>query len=366
MNNRWLSQWLLAVVLATSMPTLAADTLAPLLDAKELELSWQLRPARTVVPGERVRIDITIATRRWFTGGTRIQLPSVPNLLLKQNQQFATNASERRADGGWTLQRWTLDASAVAAGIYKIPPITLRASIAGEAGRSIEGSLRTDPIVISAATPAALLDAEQWVASPAASLAVSNDAGGELAVGDAVKRVITVTADDVLALQLPVPPLPELPGLQAYRQPPLLRTRANRGKLQGERRDTQLWIATEPGTYAIPGIQMNWWDTTAQRLVVLSAPATTVTVTGDENPIGAFGSSLPLRWLLPLALVGLMLALLARRSVSAGLSVWGLRVRTYIKRGLTKWRQLSAPALPQRLNPGGSDSAPAATSPPPR
>ena len=45
----------------------------------------------------------------WFTGGTRIRLPEVPGLVILQTEQFASNASERRGDQNWVLQRWTLD-----------------------------------------------------------------------------------------------------------------------------------------------------------------------------------------------------------------------------------------------------------------
>jgi hypothetical protein len=54
------------------------ESIAELQAAGLLEITWQVTPERVVVPGERIRIDITVATRRWFTGGTRIHCHRYP------------------------------------------------------------------------------------------------------------------------------------------------------------------------------------------------------------------------------------------------------------------------------------------------
>ena len=47
-----------------------------------VEVSAALNPAQGAVPGERVEVEITVATPRWFTAGTRINLPEVPDMVM--------------------------------------------------------------------------------------------------------------------------------------------------------------------------------------------------------------------------------------------------------------------------------------------
>lgn len=342
----------------------ARDEFATRVNAGEVELDVRVEPERAVVPGERIRIDITVGTRRWFTGGTRIRLPAVPDMILKQNQQFAVNASERRSDGGWTLQRWTIDGSVTRPGVYTIPPISLAVQIAGDAGRSLSGTLKTEALTITSALPGELQPLTQWVASADATLTQELDLAEPLSPGDAVRRTLSLRAIDVLSLQLPALSTPAIEGLQHYPEPPVLRDRHNRGAMQAERRETTVWIATKPGEYTLPAVNVFWWDTGTSSLRTLSAPAVTLTVSGE--PDHSLSSQIPrsVVW----AILGIFSA-----AVCIGLAGYyrlHRRLGRYLKgahSSLTAaWQRFRRPVLPERLNPGGSDSAPAASSPPRR
>lgn len=358
-----LRHYLIILLLMAMADAVGQESIAELQAAGLLEITWQVTPERVVVPGERIRIDITVATRRWFTGGTRIHLPPVPDMILKQNQQFATNASERRSDGGWTLQRWTIDASTVTAGNYLIPPIRLDVNVAGDAGRALKGSLKTDPIALYSAVPPTLQNLDHWVAAPELTLQESLSDLTGLTVGSAVRRTITLTATDVMAMQLPAQTLSEQPGLQGYSEPPVLRNRSNRGSMRAERRDSRVWIVTEPGTHTLPAATVNWWNTHSQTLEVVSLAPVTLTVSGIQDSRSGVNS-----W--PMLGLWILAGLSGLLGWRYGVRRWAL-IAAY-RNGLNKmqarvaagWRALRRPPLPDRLNPGGIDSAPAASSRP--
>ena len=72
-----IAQFWLVIVLGPGLSDSMAQEKDGLVEVRAL-----LNPAVGAVPGERVEIEITVATPRWFTAGTRISLPEVPDLVL--------------------------------------------------------------------------------------------------------------------------------------------------------------------------------------------------------------------------------------------------------------------------------------------
>ena len=86
-----------------------ATTVEELLDTNRLQLRSWLLPAQKIVPGQQIKLNIEIATDRWFTGGTRIKIPEIPGLVILQTDDFASNSSEQRRGQSWVVQRWSLE-----------------------------------------------------------------------------------------------------------------------------------------------------------------------------------------------------------------------------------------------------------------
>ena len=84
-------------------------TLDDLIAAQRLTIATRLLPDDNIMVGQKLALEITIATDRWFKGGTRIRLPEVSGLVFLQTEQFASNASEQRQGQSWVLQRWSID-----------------------------------------------------------------------------------------------------------------------------------------------------------------------------------------------------------------------------------------------------------------
>ena len=322
-------------------------------EAHELvEVTATLNPAQGAVPGERVEIEITVATPRWFTAGTRINLPEVPDLVMVQNQDFAANATERRAGISWSVQRWSIDAFATQEGILRIPPIDVSVSVSESAAREFHTTLKTDPLTLTIDLPEELKALDYWVASPDVTLVQSLEKFGDAYLGSAITRRVAIKAQDVMAMFLPRVDHQPLDLLQTYPQPSVLKNSSNRGRLSAERKETTTWIASAPGSAIIPGVQINWWNTTTRRLEVLTTDSIQFEIRGElpprsltwEQRLERFYPFLP--WL---GLVGIIVILAvfgyltrAGRSVAAGvLTLW------------RRWEQSRRPLLADRLNPKG-------------
>lgn len=341
------------------------DEMSQLIAQGQLTISTEISPSEPVVPGQRVKLIIKVATPRWFTDGTQIRKPEVPGLVILQNQDFAANANEQRDGQNWTVQRWALDVFATAPGSFAVPPIAVTVSVSTSPGRSVRGTALAPATQIVAALTAPLEGIEQWVASPAVTLEQTLEGlpeNGILAVGAAVRRQINLKAEQVMPMMLPAPATSKVPGLQGYSEPPILRADSNRGALSAERRDTVTYIATEPGQSVLPEITLQWWHTEQHRLTTVTLPAISVTVSDALATAGDW----PARALLAgQLLTGCVLAaLFARWGRRHNLVAQLQRVAKRMRQQLTeRWRQLRSPALAKRLNPDGSAGVLEATSP---
>lgn len=345
-------------LLVAALPVWGAS-LEALLDDGRLAVTTAVEPASGAVPGQRLRLQITVATPRWFTGGTRIVLPEVPDLVILQNQDFALNTTERRGGETWTAQRWTLDVFALRAGSFQIPPITLSTGVSIGPAATATGDIEAPGIRLEIALPDALVGEQDWVASPALTLEQTLEVDPEVALGAAIERRISVSADDVMAMMLPEPAFADHPGLQRYPQPPRLANRANRGSLSASRSDAVTYIATRPGAIELPPIRVHWWNTVTGEFTALEVPGTRFTVVGELPPK-------PVDWrdLIPwgLGLAGLAVAVVLLR-LAIGLGAVAM-LSAMIGRARAMWREFRRPGLPDRLNPGGSSGQPAAALPP--
>jgi hypothetical protein len=334
-----------------------ATTVEELLDADRLQLRSWLLPAQNIVPGQQIKLNIEVATDRWFTGGTRIKIPEIPGLVILQTDDFASNSSEQRRGQSWVVQRWSLEIYAQTDGQFKIPPITASVKVSGDNGQNIEGEVRAPALEFSAARPEALSRAQHWVAAPNYKISQSFDRSLDgLQVGDALARQIDFRAGDVMAMMLPAFAEEGIEGLTAYPEPPVLNNNSNRGTVTASRTERIVYIAEEPGEYRLPAQDFYWWDTTTAQVQMLTLASVDVLVgasgtsTQESKPSPTPGFRFLAPWLMGLLALGVLIWLVGKIPFAAITQ----RCRKTINLVLQKWRKFRQPALPAKLNPGNS------------
>jgi len=340
-------------------PVRADNPVSPqdLLSAGRLQVEAAIHPARGIVPGQKLRLILEIATDRWFTGGTRIGIPEVPGLVILQSEQFASNASENRSGQSWVLQRWTLDVYAQRAGGFTVPAITLDLEVnAGEAG-NLSGRIMSPPVSFTANVPASLDQVQQWVAAPEFKVSQNFDRSLEgLKVGEAFEREIVFEASDLMAMMLPELELGEIPGLAIYPSPARLDNSSNRGETRASRRQRITYVLEADGEYLLPGGDFAWWDTQENQLKMVSLPVTELRVgagpgTQEQTTNGPLLTRK--QWLLLLGgVAALVIALWLGRALLARLPL--AACRDALQRVWHFLGNLLKPALPSELNPGSS------------
>ncbi|MEZ5504130.1 MAG: BatD family protein [Halioglobus sp.] len=348
---------LLALALFCCCTLAYGDTIDDLQARGSLLIDSSLSPDRNVVPGQKVKLTLEIATDRWFTGGTRISIPEVPGLVIVQTELFATNASEIREGHTWVMQRWTLDVYPQRAGDFIIGPVLAHVQVNGGDNGDVTGELRSPSSRLNVIIPKNLEQVGQWVAAPSFTVTQSFDRNLEgLRVGDAFEQEIRFEASDVLAVMLPDYSAIQQPGLAAYPAPPVLENSNNRGQSIARSIIRISYVIEQPGHYVLPSREFPWWNTQTAQLELLALAETSVEVAGaglPGQPAGTAGKLTPRDWLaLCASLLLLILAVrlawvhLPQPLLTASLGRW-----SSLKR---RWRTLRKPALASRLNPGNS------------
>jgi len=182
------------------------------------------------------------------------------------------NVTERRY-GVFPMQHGTL----------KIAPVQLDGSAL--AGRSYGSAFQTTrPIRVRSnaleldieAMPAAW-KSNTWL--PAKDLQLTEDwPSGDFKVGDSITRTLNLTAIGLNSSQLPelTTLLPD--HLKAYADKPVLNDDKTFDGVTGQRQEKLAILATQPGTFILPPIDIDWWNTETASMQTASLPARTFKV----------------------------------------------------------------------------------------
>jgi hypothetical protein len=158
-------------------------------------------------------------------------------------------------------------------------------------------------------------------------------------VGDAFTRNITLRADQVPGMLLPVLAHERVEGLAVYPKPPLIQDHTERGEFAGERLESVTYVCEQTGAFDIPEVVIRWWDPNAKTWHEKRLPAVKLEVaalaedtaqTQTGQPAGA--TSRPVNWVWWSA-VAAMVVLLALAS-------------PWLRRAWQRWQQVRLASEP--------------------
>lgn len=166
-----------------------------------------------------------------------------------------------------------------------LPAVTIGASVRNSAGVT-DVIAKSESLMRQVIIPSALAaNPDAVLTSQLSSSQRFEPDVNELKVGDAIKRTITVTADNTVSMLLPSVIQGEPDGLKAYPVQPALNDREYRGSLTATRTDSVTYIAQQEGRYELPPISVLWWDPEQNQIREAEVPGFAFTVAA--NPLWA-------------------------------------------------------------------------------
>jgi len=104
----------------------------------------------------------------------------------------------------------------------------------------------------------------------------------EFTVGDPITRTITLTAAAVSVEQLPELTITLPKGLKVYPDQPESHSGVKSGRLISQLKRNFAIVATQPGNYDIPAIEIPWWNTVTNRVEIAILPPISITVKASQ------------------------------------------------------------------------------------
>jgi len=175
------------------------------------------------------------------------------------------------------------------------------ARLNGVTGRGYSGPLfEDDRRPVSAAAPAVRLDVQPipaaapqpWLPLRGLSLRYLK-APRQAFAGQAAEAEIELVADGATAAQVPAITLPDVPGVQAFADPPQVEEQFVEGRPRTVVRRRIALVPSRAGTQVVPGLRMAWWDAVAGQPRTAALPPLQVQVVPGAARIAVPDSDRP-------------------------------------------------------------------------
>jgi hypothetical protein len=283
-----------------------------------------------IVPGQQLRLTVDVFVPDFFTSPPQFPLFAVPNAMVTLPDERGFNLTQTIDGVQYSGIRRSYAVVPEASGPYTLPDIPI------ELGYSVGGKPTKATITIpgiSFKVGGSSLPGQPVFAADGLTIEQSFDRDpSKLKAGDALSRIIAITALDTQAMMIPPVELGHTSGLQQYVKPPKIEDGIDINRETASRRtETIVYTAAAAGTFDIPAVSYPWFDVDSKAEKTATLPDVKVMV-GAAAAKEAIAPQLsqeehrPLRqgsiWLIAAIAVALATAALILRRLAPRFSAW--------------------------------------------
>jgi len=245
-------------------------------------LRTRLEPPGPVMVGQPIRLQVDVLVTTWLTRAPGFPVFEMEGALVVLPDERSSNLTERINGQSWFGVSRSYLIYAQEPREYEVPAVEI-AVFPGQADGPV--TLRFQQQTFRAQIPAEAQGLGYFIATK--DLQINQELDPEvqdLKVGDSVRRTITMSADQTLAMFLPPVEFEAIEGLAVYPDPPQIQDRsADRIGFQGgERIESVTYVIQKEGGFELAPFDIYWWDLGAGRMREASIPA--VKFSAAPNP----------------------------------------------------------------------------------
>jgi len=248
------------------------------LRAAEPLLRVEILTQPPIVSGQQVQIQVDVLAPNFFLSPPKFPLFDLPNAVVTLPDERAMNLVETINGESYAGIRRSYVVTPQTAGDFTLPPAGITftyAAVPGQPGVQASVTLPPQKFTVAGAPAGGGTAAQQ--------INVAQDLDRDpktLKTGDTLVRTITVTAEGMQAMMIPVPDFTAPEGVRLYPHDPVLTDKLDQaqGTIGGTRIDRVTYGFERAGNYRLPAIEIAWYDPKTQKNDVAQAPEITVTV----------------------------------------------------------------------------------------
>ncbi|PWK68481.1 BatD family protein [Aminobacter sp. AP02] len=251
----------------------ALVSVVPLHAAEPLIRVDILTPA-PIVSGQQVQVQVDVLVPNFFMSAPQFPNFDIPNAVVTLPDVRAVNLVETIGGESFSGIRRLYFVTPQAPGDYVLPPATITFAYAAVPGQATKGSVTLPPAKF---TVAGVPGAPAGNVAAATALTVTQTVDPEpkgLKTGDTLVRTVTVSAQGMQAMMIPVPDFTAPDGVRIYPHDPVLSDQEGSGK----RVDRVTYAFEKPGSYVLPAVEVGWYDPASQKHATARAPEISVSV----------------------------------------------------------------------------------------
>jgi hypothetical protein len=250
---------LFLVLLYVSMSSLAQDAAGE----SHVVKAW-LDPAKAV-QGQHMSLNIMIGVDTYFSEGTDITLPEMAHALVLQ-QQAAINGVHSIDGRQFATQVQQVDVYPDRAGILVVPSFSVSFTQAVTTqgkltSRTVE--VATEQLLGLITLPPEMQDVRAFMVSPHVDVDdqwIVPDGKVTFEAGDVMRRTVTITAQDMAAMNLPQISPQSPRGVSVTLAEPRLASSSGRDGQQATLVQHMSYAVETPGQFRLGGETLSWWD----------------------------------------------------------------------------------------------------------
>jgi hypothetical protein len=231
-----------------------------------------------IVPGQQVRIDVTVFAPDFFTSPPQFPLFDLPNAVVTLPDERAQNAVETVDGVQYSGIRRVYAIVPETSGHFSLPSVGIELGYSVD-GKAIKGKALLPPFdftVEAGELPGSTLT----FAARNLTLTQAFDRDpATLKVGDALVRTITVFAEDTQAMMIPAVDVGKAGGVKQYAATIRTDDNVTVDRRPGSSRiQTVTYTMEAAGSFVIPDVSYPWYDVDRHHQSTAILPSTKVTV----------------------------------------------------------------------------------------
>ncbi|MEM8631967.1 MAG: hypothetical protein AAGF74_12075 [Pseudomonadota bacterium] len=277
--------------------------------------------------GQPIVLRVKVLVPSWMPDPPVFPEFETPGVMVRLPERASGPVSETVDGETWSGVQRSYRLYPLVAGRVTIPAQTMTVTYA-DPGESdpLFAEVPVDAVSFDAVVPPGAEGLSPLIVAESFSLEQSVEMSEDVAVGDAVTRVLTATIDGTTPVLIPsLTPPPAAPSLRAYPSDPEVTETEDRGVLSGARSERTVYVAQGEGEAVLPGLELAWFNLDTGAVETVSVPEVALTVLpGAPTPAEQESA----RWLI----FGYFLAALL-----CAAAIWGIN-RLYGPRLRAAWQ----------------------------